>query len=454
MYLVAVESYNIENYLMASNMLKNYLKTYPEGKYVATANKMRLWSLFLIGNYSDCILLAENGDSEDSLYISGMSYYQSGDIEKAKKFFSLYMDKYPNGRYLKQCQIPLVRISFDESVKSGDKKKMIGFAARLHKISGSPSDAIRLAWAYEQDHSYDEASKIYYSVAASSPNTRDASEALFRKAMIDIISERYSAAEVALAESAKIVSENAKNEMPSRKDEINYWRGVCAVRTSHEEKALEFLSSAVKGNLSLDQSLEARILIADIKYNSGHYAESKKMYGEIVSQSGTKRMSAEKIFQVAKFLMEEKFSPADLKNAMLSASNLEKFYSADEWKQRAQFIIGMIEDRRGNYAAAEKAYSLGFSFAKKTELSKDAAYAFGVLLRKNGKFDLADKYLSYAIELNSENPSLRAKAYLELAENSLLKHDTKKAKAYATVVVTLFNEPELSSRAQEILRMQ
>ena len=451
-YLVAIESYNEENYQMASNMLRNYLKKYPDGKYAAAANKMRLWALFLTGRYSDCILLTEGDGSEDALYISEMSHYQAGNVEKSQELFSRYLDLYPNGKYLKQVQIPLIRMSFDAAVKSGDKKKAVESAARLYDISKSPSDAIRLAWAHEQDSSFDAASKIYYSIAASSPGTGEASEALFRKAMIDIRAERYSAAEVALSEAVKCDEERNDPQMASRMAEMNYWRGVCAVKTGHEKKALEFLSSALKGALPLDQNLEARILIADIEYNAGRYAEAKKRYGALVAEDAGKRMSAEKILHVARFLMEDKYSKPDVANAMLAAKCLEKAASGVQWKQQAKFVVGMVEERRGNSAAAIEAYKAGFAYPTRTELSKSAAFSLGSLLRKNCEADLADKYLSYAIELNADNPPLRAKAYLELAENSLQKRDAEKAKAYATVVVTLFDEPHLKARAEEILK--
>ena len=72
-------------------------------------------------------------------------------------------------------------------------------------------------------------------------------------------------------------------------------------------------------------------------------------------------------------------------------------------------------------------------------------------VRRAGAFDEADHSLKMAIALNSADAKARAEAYLTLAKNAQAKGDGRSARAYATVVTSLFSDPALLAEAQKIL---
>jgi tetratricopeptide (TPR) repeat protein len=263
--------------------------------------------------------------------------------------------------------------------------------------------------------------------------------------MIDVRAEKWSASEQALAEALV-----ANPEFP-KKSEAFFWRGVSALKCSHEAKAEEFLSEAVKGSLPLDQIREAKILLADIRLKSGRADEAKRMYISLLEEGASKRMSAEKLFSIGTLLAEDAADKDSLRAAKLAALALESAAQTDVWRQQAALLAGLAEEKLGNFAAAITSYEKGFSFKERTETAKTASYSYGVLLRKAEEYRQAEKILSECVSLNQDNPALRAAAYLELAELSLSRGDLGKARSYSTVVVTLFNEEKISARAREIL---
>ena len=86
-----------------------------------------------------------------------------------------------------------------------------------------------------------------------------------------------------------------------------------------------------------------------------------------------------------------------------------------------------------------------------TESLAKVALRLGVLESRNGDPVKAEQALSRAVELNSKDASARAEAYLALAEAALQRSDPEKARAYATVVATLFENTTFAPRAKEIL---
>ena len=88
----------------------------------------------------------------------------------------------------------------------------------------------------------------------------------------------------------------------------------------------------------------------------------------------------------------------------------------------------------------------------KTEDLPRVAARLGALETANGEWDAAEVTLSRAVELNVDDVEARAESYLHLAEVSAAKGNSKNARAYATVVVTLFEGTPFRAKAEEILK--
>jgi tetratricopeptide (TPR) repeat protein len=261
---------------------------------------------------------------------------------------------------------------------------------------------------------------------------------MFRKALADLREERWSAADLALAEAL-----GGKLDQ-RRRGEALYWRGVSAVRLDHAEEGSAFLKKAVDAGLGLDQSREARLLIADCDFNAGRIDDAKAAYKKLVREGAASRMSAAKTLSVGKLLFPSEESA-------ICARALAKGEAA-EWRQAGYALLGSVEEEAKSFAAAIEAYRKCLAEPCRTEDLPRAASRLGALEVANADWDAAESTLKRSVELNTDNVAARAEAYYHLAEVSVAKKDMKSAKAYATVVVTLFENTPWADKAEAILK--
>lgn len=434
--LAAVQCYSEKRYSESASLFKRYLKNYPEGKYLAESRRMAAWSEYLSGRYTEAIQLCGEGKSDDLSYLRAVCTQALGDGARAAKYFESYLEDYPEGRYRDSARLPLARIGFALAEKAGDAARAVECAKNAYNLSSLPADGLRLAWAYENAGRTAEAAQGYAKVAKDNPKTADAAESLYRLALIDLRAGRWSAAELSLAEAVK------SGLLGSREALANYWRGVAAMHLEHEAEGAEFLKKALDAGLPLDESREARLMIADCDFRAGRTEIAAQAYARLVAEGACDRMSAAKILKVGKLLNGE--------NARICAKALIA-HSAAEWRQAGYALLGRTEDADGSSAAALDAYRK--AAAEKVEV-EDMAFAtlrLGELESRSGNYAAADKALKRAIELNSAHPGRRAKAYMLLAQNCLAQKDCKAARGYATVVVSLFSDRELCAEAEKIL---
>jgi tetratricopeptide (TPR) repeat protein len=203
------------------------------------------------------------------------------------------------------------------------------------------------------------------------------------------------------------------------------------------------LREALKKGLSLDQSREARLITADCDWAGGRTNEAKAVYAELVREGAVSRMSAAKTLAVGKLLGGEE--------ARICARRLTAGDSA-EWRQAGYALLGATEEKSGAYAAAIEAYRRCAAEPCRTEDLPRAVARLGALEAAAGEFDAARETLSRAVRLNEHDVEARAQSYLHLAEVAVRQNRIRDARAYATVVTTLFDKTPFAAGAEEILK--
>ncbi len=436
LYLAAVQSYNEKKYGSAASIFSRYLSRYPEGRHAADVRTMAAWSLYRDGRYADAAAMCGDGKSDDFAYLLGACAYANGDSVSARKYFREYLDGYPQGKFRANAELPLARLGFDAATSGGDNPGVVENARRAYALSGLSGDSLRLAWAYEQAGRAAEAEVQYAETARRYPGTDDAAEALFRKAMLDARAKRWSACELALAEAL------ASGKNKRRRAESLYWRGVAATQLGHDAEGAAFLHEALDAGLAIDESREARLMLADFAWRSGKVDEAKAAFAKLVREGATERMSASKTLAVGKIVGGEE--------AKKCAEALVKGDSP-EWRQAGYALLGNVEESAGRFTQAIDAYRRAMAEDARTSDLPPAALALGRLEMRAGEHDRAGATLVRAVELCSDSPRMRAEAYLELAKNAEAKGDFATARKYATVVATLFADVELCADAKKIL---
>ena len=436
LYLAAIQSYREKKYGEAGSLFLRYRRKFPKGEHFEETRSMSAWCDFLQGRYADAAAACGAGGADDLDYIKAACAYATGESETALRLFRKYLEDYPQGAYRANAELPIARIEFDAAQKTNDVSRTIETAKRGFALSKLAADQLRLAWAYEKAGKPADAAAEYVQIAKSFPGGEEAAEAMYRKAMIDARGDNWSAAELALAEAM------ASGKLGKRTAEATYWRGVAAMKLGHEVEGAGFLENAVAAGLGLDESREARLMVADFDYKSGRIDQAKASYRKLVQEGACERMSAARILSVGRLLGGAE--------AETCAKALTKGDSA-EWRQAGWALLGDCEAKREAYAAAIESYRKCLKESAKTESAAAASLALGKLESRAGEFDRADATLKTAVSLNTTDARARADAYLALARNAGAKGDWKSAVAYATVVTSLFDDAEFGAEAKKII---
>ena len=437
-YLAAVHCYNEKRYGEASSLLNRSLKMYPSGRHSAAALRLAAWSDYLSGRYSDTVRVCGGSDADDFMYLKAAAVFAQGDRARAKELFSRYLEKHPSGAYRANAELPLALIGYAEAETAGDAPKMVECARRALALSESGGDGLRLAWAYEKSGDAQTARAEYLKVAGKHPDTAAAAEALYRKAIIDVREGKWSPADLSLAEAL------SGGRLDARfKASALYWRGIAAIRLDHHAEGARLMKDALAAGLPLDEQREARLMLADFDYEKGRVGEACAEYGRLVLEGACDRMSAAKIRAVGRLL-------AGSEAASVCAKALVANESA-QWRQAGYCLLGGELSKAHSYAAAIDAYRKAMAEKAETEDLAAASVELGALESRAGEYEKAEETLKRAVGLNRADPSRRALVYLWLAKNAMAKRDFASARAYATVVESLFGGEKESSEAREIL---
>lgn len=436
LYLAALKSYSMKNYGRAEPLFSRYLKTYPKGKHVDNVILANCWCSYLTGKYSEVQRLAANCEGDDFAYLYAASTYQLGSREEAYDLYVKYLDSYPTGKYRTAAELVVARRDYESARNANDYPKAIEAAKKAYQISKNTADYYNLARSYERNGQNDDASQIYSEIRVKEGNSELGLNALFSKAMLDLRLEKWSAAELELAEVM------AGGDIGDRKALALFWRGVAAIHLEHEEAARDYLREALELGLSLDQQREARLMLADIAHEAGRDEEAKAEYEKIILDGGVVRMSAAKAFAIGRLCGGN--------TAKVCAQSLIA-NDAPEWRQSGYVLLGLTEEAAESYTAAVEAYRNAMALPVAINEIVTASLHLGRLEMKFGEYEKAAQTLTKSVNYNSENPRDRAEAYMLLAENAEKSGDMVTARGYATCVAELFPGSEFEDRAKRIL---
>ena len=203
-------------------------------------------------------------------------------------------------------------------------------------------------------------------------------------------------------------------------------------------RSVKRLEEALKLGLSLDQTREANLLVADVEARTGKTAEAAERYSKLLSSGAADRMAAAHIVSVMKLLAKHSHWMPLLAGARaLSSRSQDPAFSQIAAAREGQALEGLARSDE-----AIDSYRLAMSIKADTEEMAAASLALGQLEFRKGEFAAAEKTLADAIARNAgpEGMKARAKAYRILADVCRAKGDSLKAKGYETVLKELFGE--------------
>lgn len=446
LYCAAATTYSDKRYRESSILFRKYAKSYPGDAKAAESLLLAAWSDYLDGRYTEAASLCGDGATEDAAWLLAMCAYRSGQNALAQKRMESFIARWPESKRRESLELPLAAVRRAAAEKSGDWEAFLEAAARCARLSHSAADALVAAWALEKNGKQNEANEAYAAVARDFPATPQAADALYRKAMADIRSGNWRAAELELAEA--LASDALK---PERKASALYWRGSAAIRLGMTAEGARFMEEALNIGLPADEAREARMAMADAALAAGRQAEAKAAYAALARDGAVRRMDGAKLRTVGWFLLDcaEGESAADA--AAECAQTLAAAADTPQWRQAAYALLGAAREASGEYSAAIAAYRQAMAEDVRTADMPSASLSLGVLLAKSGETSEAENVLKEAVRLNQSDAARRANAYLWLAKCREAAGDVQGACAYATVVTTLFGGGDCAAEAAEII---
>jgi len=438
LYLASTYSYEEGRYDECATLLGRYARKYPGDARAKDVRRMLALSGLMSGKYAAALAYCTDDSDDALLYAKATASERLGDRATAVASAQKYLDAFPQGANRRQMDVLVARFEFDEASRTNDVRAAIAAGRRAVALSGGAADRLRLGWAYEKSGETALADGEYATVARDFPKTDAAADALYRRAMLQLRAEKWAAAELSLAEAI------AGGRLSSDRLALSrYWRGIAAMRAGHGEEGIGFLREAVKGGLPLDESREARLLLADADFNAGRRSEATAAYAELVRQGAVARMSAAKTLAVGKLLSGDE--------ARTCAKALVDSSSA-EWRQAGWALFGDVAEAEGNFVAAGDAYAKCLAEPCATEAASAASVKLGGYLLRDGRPKEAEAAYKRAVELNAKDDEARAAAYLGLAKVAKSRDDHEAMRGYATVVATLFERTSSAAEAKEMLK--
>ena len=443
--------YHLGSEASDAEILEKCVKLDPKGKYAPYANLR--YGMLLNGSEDPVVrrkgvevllgLAFSGGEfAGEALYLAAIQCYREKRYDEAGSLFRRYRRTYPKGEHFDEARSMSAWCEFREGRSAdavvtcgeGETDDLAYIRAVCAYSTEDNETALRLFRKYLDDYPQG-AYRADAELSIARLESDDATVA-YLEAMASARQGDWSAAERSLAAAM------ASGKLGGRTAEATYWRGVAAMNLGHAVEGAGFLENAVAAGVEPDKSREARLMVADFDYRSGRIGQAKTAYAKLVREGACERMSAARILAVGRMV--------DVDEAEVCARALTK-NEAPEWRQAGWGLLGDCAAKRGVHSAAIESYRKCLAEPAKTETGAAAALSLGKLEFRAGEFDRADLSLKKAIELNAANARARAEAFVTLAKNAGAKGDWKSAVAYASVVMSLFDDAELRAEAQRII---
>jgi len=353
-YYIAKSDFYIEDYSLAKERLLKFIADYPFSKFIIGARFALAKCYFELGEYPEAILIYRDLDTEDSRYWLAESYYRKGDLDTALYYFktvpshsrfieyAIYssgfiekqlgryetallhferlIDEYPEGPLRDAASYHAGEIYY----KMGDYKKAESLF--LTVVDGYRDEvALFLAHIHLKLGLYDKAREGYSSLLGGEYN--DAAilglgDVWYREGELDS----------ALAQYKRL------KQRPS--DDLVIRIGRVYFKMKLYDSALVWLGRSDRK--------EARLLYANVLYETRRYSEAYERYQTLYEQTGDE----EALYRAGLSL----YKMGDRAGAYkLALEYLKREYKI--FRPHVNLIIGEIYYGRGEYNQAAEAYS-------------------------------------------------------------------------------------------------
>jgi len=388
MFNSAMNSYNSAQYVEADRLFSQFMGEHTEyDELYATADFYSAMSLLKIGNIDASAVRFEylvknfvwSAFRDKSLYELGLIYFDRQNYISSRLYFKKLLDEYPESDYSGSA-LYWTGESYSREDKLDDAVKLLLQAIQDKKNNKFVDYTIfTLATVYEKKGDYENAVNYYDQLIS------------YHK-----VSPLVNSARIRI--------------------------GMCYFKLKDYQSSIIELNNPVLSGLPSALYSESLYLLANSYYRVQDYPKAEKTYLEIIQHYPSASIVREVNYGLAwTYFQQKKYNDAFNAFNALSDDNdsiaIKSFY----WKGESKRYAGQESD----------ALEIYFEFLQRfpdSKLSEGVQYQMGVLYFNSQKYDLAEKYLTAA--LNSYDNSVKSRAYTMLGEISLQKKDYPSAKDF------------------------
>jgi tetratricopeptide (TPR) repeat protein len=380
-------------------------------------------------------------EDELRLFLQGLYYFDTNDYIQALETFSIYLDKYPQGKFLAQVYLKkadtlyeMGRINdslsaynailkkFPESnltniknkahyglawsyLKNNNFKKAIAEFRKTLEYSNDRavkiSSRIQIADTYQESNQYQKALDIYNEIIKTYPNTLYADYIQFQIGMVFIKKNELAKAFLAFR--------NLTANFPNSKliPEAKYYLAVGYFSQNEYKEAENALNRLIDKHPDSRIIPEAKYLYAKCLFNQKKYQQSLETFSQIIAKYKNLPVSELAYIDTGlAYLNLKEFDKA--KNAF---NKFLKTYPDSEYVNSVNFYLGGIYEKERNFQEAERYYKMVAKNPKDPLTNQEALLALGHLAWSRKDLDKAEEYFKEAMA-QPTSFGLKSKLYL------------------------------------------
>ncbi len=397
-YFIANSYFRLKEYDKALKIYRDLLKTFPDEEQANQIRFNQAWINFQSGMYEEAYRIfnflskfAEGDIAEQSLYWAGESKRYNGERELAKLIFKRFMKLYPNSPLYGMANFNLGLLIYED----GNRDESLEFLlTAINKINGKPlaKAYVLLGEIYLEKKDLDQAVYMFKSASL----TQGASEKTVKGAKLGLGSAYYYLENYSTAR--KILTDIYLSDKTFESDKVHFFLAETHFALGDYYSALEHYKQVKENNEKLfslalfgkaysyfnlknyadaayffgefvdkfpnaPQKNEAQLRLADSYYGTKNFEQAADIY-EFAYLKNRKTFNDFAYYQFGKTLINLKKNSY----AVRILSELQKRFPKSSYADDAQFLIGWIYFKSGNYRRGVENYKLALKKYPNTEL--------------------------------------------------------------------------------------
>ena len=447
LYLKANCLRQLEQRGQAGAVYATLLKDFPRGEYADRAWQEQLTSYYKDGDYTNVLAVAtqrtqlQNGEMDQIYWMVSDAALALGKNDVAVENCRLLVDKCPKSRFVKDS---LYRLGWLLQ-KQEAWEAAAGWYLKIPELF--PKDPVASKALYSSGLCHlqlqrgEMALRDWRNLLVAYPDSEEAPEALYQKALEEVREKDFRAAGATLDERLTRFPKDA------RLADVLYWRGVIYRELGDLTESEKKYRACLAANPGKELERNAKLELGALLFQMGKKDETAKIFQSLLDPAVADKVGPDRLAWLAEIQCQQKNYDA----AIAAAQCLISLKPDKGWMQTAWTLEGRAYRAKGQRDAAEHAYREALKTGASTTFAAEAALRLGELLSEAGQYDEAAAHLEDAARraASPEMIATRARAYFALANNAEKKGDDESALRLFMSVGLLFDDQELVPQSLE-----